>query len=107
RGGLAGVPRPCWRFFVPRGFSALPRRIVFLNVFGLLALVVTIVPLSQVRQGLIEASVRSLLVQGEMIAGAIAGAASVENDSTITVDPNRLLDLEAGETYGPSDDNGY
>src|SRR4029077_14636948 len=89
------------------GFSSLTRRIVFLNVFGLLALVVTIVPLNQVRQGLIEASVRSLLVQGEMIAGAIAGAATVENDSTITVDPNRLLDLQAGETYGPPDDFAF
>jgi two-component system sensor histidine kinase ChvG len=76
-------------------------------VFGLLALVVTIVPLNQVRQGLIDASVRSLLVQGEMIAGAIAGAATVENDSTITVDPNRLLDLQAGETYGPPDDFAF
>ena len=105
--GLLGVVRHSWQFFVLQGFSSLTRRIVFLNVFGLLALVVTIVPLNQVRQGLIEASVRSLLVQGEMIAGAIAGAASVENDSTITVDPNRLLDLQAGETYGPPDDFAF
>ena len=104
--GLRGVARHSWQFFVTQGFSSLTRRIVFLNVFGLLALVVTIVPLNQVRQGLIEASVRSLMVQGEMIAGAVAGAATVENE-TITVDPNRLLDLEAGETYGPLDDNGY
>src|SRR5262249_52742631 len=54
------------------------------------------------------ASVRSVVVQGEMIAGAIAGAATVENDSTsITVDPNRLLDLQAGETYGPPDDFAF
>jgi two-component system sensor histidine kinase ChvG len=105
--GLLGVARHSWQFFVTQGFSSLTRRIVFLNVFGLLALVVTIVPLNQVRQGLIEASVRSLLVQGEMIAGAIAGAATVENDSTITVDPNRLLDLQAGETYGPPDDFAF
>jgi two-component system sensor histidine kinase ChvG len=105
--GLTGVARHSWQFFVTQGFSSLTRRIVFLNVFGLLALVVTIVPLNQVRQGLIEASVRSLLVQGEMIAGAIAGAATVENDQTITVDPNRLLDLQAGETYGPSDDFAF
>ncbi len=97
-----------WQFFAAQGFSSLTRRIVFLNVFGLLALMVTIVPLNQVRAGLIEASVRSLLVQGEMIAGAIAGAATVDNtDSTITVDPNRLLDLQAGETYGPPDDFAF
>jgi two-component system, OmpR family, sensor histidine kinase ChvG len=106
--GFAGVARHSWQFFVTQGFSSLTRRIVFLNVFGLLALVVTFVPLNQVRQGLIEASVRSLLVQGEMIAGAIAGAATVDNnDSTITVDPNRLLDLQAGETYGPTDDFAF
>jgi two-component system sensor histidine kinase ChvG len=105
--GTTGVARHSWQFFVTQGFSSLTRRIVFLNVFGLLALVATIVPLNQVRQGLIEASVRSLLVQGEMIAGAIAGAATVENDSTITVDPNRLLDLQAGETYGPPDDFAF
>jgi two-component system, OmpR family, sensor histidine kinase ChvG len=106
--GAAGVARHSWQFFVTQGFSSLTRRIVFLNVFGLLALMVTIVPLNQVRAGLIEASVRSLLVQGEMIAGAIAGAATVENDSTsITVDPNRLLELQAGETYGPPDDFAF
>jgi two-component system sensor histidine kinase ChvG len=106
--GFAGVARHAWQFFVTQGFSSLTRRIVFLNVFGLLALMVTIVPLNQVRAGLIEASVRSLLVQGEMIAGAIAGAATVENDSTsITVDPNRLLELQAGETYGPPDDFAF
>src|SRR5690242_9313214 len=106
--GVAGVLRHSWQFFVTQGFSSLTRRIVFLNVFGLLALMVTIVPLNQVRAGLIEASVRSLLVQGEMIAGAIAGAATVENDSTsITVDPNRLLELQTGETYGPPDDFAF
>jgi two-component system sensor histidine kinase ChvG len=110
--GLAGVLRRSWQFswqfFATQGFSSLTRRIVFLNVFGLLALMVTIVPLNQVRAGLIEASVHSLLVQGEMIAGAVAGAATVDNtDSTITVDPNRLLDLPAGESYGPSDDFAF
>ncbi len=104
--GPLGVVRHAWQFFVTQGFSSLTRRIVFLNVFGLVALVVVIVPLTQARAGLIEASVRSLLVQGEMIAGAIAGAATVENGSTITVDPNRLPDLQTGETYGPQDDYG-
>jgi two-component system sensor histidine kinase ChvG len=104
--GMVGVARHSWQFFVTQSFSSLTRRIVFLNVFGLLALVSSVLQFSQVRAGLIEASVRSLLVQGEMIAGGIAGAATVENDSTITVDPNRMLDLPNGETYGPSDDYG-
>src|SRR5256885_6966647 len=42
-------------------------------------------------------------VQGEIIAGAIAASATAEAD-TITIDPERLLDLQAGESYGPSDE---
>jgi two-component system sensor histidine kinase ChvG len=106
--GPLGVARHSWQFFVTQGFSSLTRRIVLLNVFGLLALVLSILQFSQLRAGLIDASIRSLVVQGEMIAGAIAGAATVENDSTtITVDPNRLLDLQAGEVYGPQDDFAF
>jgi two-component system, OmpR family, sensor histidine kinase ChvG len=105
--GPLGLVRHAWQIFVTQGFSSLTRRIVFLNVFGLLALVVSIVPLSQVREGLIEASVRSLLVQGEMIAGAIAGAATAEGGSTITIDPNKIPDIQTGETYGPQDDSGF
>src|SRR5204862_4409136 len=41
--------------------------------------------------------------QGEIIAGAIAASATVETD-TITIDPERLLELQAGESYGPSDE---
>ncbi len=59
--------------------------------------------LSQFRAGLIDARVQSLLVQSEIIAGAIAASATVETDS-ITIDPERLLELQAGESYGPSDD---
>jgi two-component system sensor histidine kinase ChvG len=103
--GILGAARHSWQFFATRTFSSLTRRIIFLNIFGLVALVLSILQFSQLRAGLIEASVRSLQVQGEMIAGAIAGAATVENDSSITVDPNRMLDLQAGEIYGPADDN--
>ena len=42
-------------------------------------------------------------MQGEIIAGAIAASATVETD-TITIDPERLLDLQAGESYGPSEE---
>ena len=84
-------------------FPASRRRIVFLNVAGLLALVIGILYLSQFRAGLIDARIQSLLVQGEIIAGAIAASATVETD-TITIDPDRLLDLQPGESYGPSDE---
>ena len=60
--------------------------------------------LSQFRAGLIDARIQSLLVQGEIIAGALAASATVDPD-TIAIDPQRLLDLQAGESYGPSDES--
>jgi two-component system sensor histidine kinase ChvG len=92
-----------WHLFVRVAFSSLSRRIIFLNVTGLLALVVGILYLSQFRAGLIDARVQSLLVQGEIIAGAITASATVETD-TITIDPERLLELQAGQSYGPSEE---
>ena len=92
--------RRAWQFFVSQSFSSLTRRIVLLNVAGLLALVIGILYLSQFRAGLIDARVQSLLVQGEIIAGAIAASATVETDA-ITIDPDRLLELQTGESYGP------
>ena len=95
--------KSAWAFFVAQSFSSLTRRIVFLNLAGLVALVIGVMYLSQFRAGLIDARVQSLLVQSEIIAGAIAASATVETDS-ITIDPERLLELQAGESYGPSDD---
>ena len=86
-----------------QSFSSLTRRIVSLNVAGLIALVIGILYLSQFRAGLIDARIQSLLVQGEIIAGAIAASATVETDS-ITIDPERLLELQPGESYGPDDE---
>ncbi len=102
-GRLRNLARAAWQFFAIQSSSSLTRRIVVLNVVGLLALVIGIQYLSQFRAGLIDARVQSLLVQGEIIAGAIAASATVETDA-ITVDPERLLDLQTGESYGPSDD---
>ena len=101
--GISGVLRRLWQGFVTLSFSSLTRRIVFINVAGLAAFVIGILFLSQFRAGLIDARVQSLLVQGEIIAGAIAASATVETD-TITIDPDRLMDLQAGESYGPPDD---
>jgi two-component system, OmpR family, sensor histidine kinase ChvG len=96
-----------WQFLITQGFSSLTRRIVFLNVTGLLALSIGITFLSQFRAGLIDARVQSLLVQGQIIAGAIAASATVETDSSITIDPDKLLDLQPGESYGPSEEALY
>jgi two-component system sensor histidine kinase ChvG len=102
-GGLRGVAQRAWLFFVSQSFSSLTRRIVSLNVAGLLALVVGILYLSQFRAGLIDARVQSLVVQGEIIAGAIAASATADSYST-TVDRDRLLELQPGENYGPIDE---
>ncbi|MBI1204231.1 MAG: HAMP domain-containing protein [Rhodopseudomonas sp.] len=98
------MARSAWSFFVTLSFSSLTRRIVFLNLTGLAALVIGILYLSQFRAGLIDARVQSLLVQSEIIAGAIAASATVESDA-VTIDPDRLLELQAGESYGPPDDS--
>jgi two-component system sensor histidine kinase ChvG len=87
------------QFFFTLSFSSLTRRIVSLNIAGLVALVASILYLSQFRAGLIDARAQSLLVQAEIIAGAIAASATVETN-TITIDPERLQDLKPGETYG-------
>jgi two-component system sensor histidine kinase ChvG len=103
RPGVTAPLRALWRFVISQSFSSLTRRIVVLNVAGLLALVIGIMYLSQFRAGLIDARARSLLVQAEIIAGAIAASATVETDS-ITIDPEKLLELQTGESYGPPDD---
>src|SRR5436305_226115 len=108
RGGwwrrVTHILRSRWRFLIAQGSSSLTRRIVLLNVAGLFALVISILYLSQYRAGLIDARVQSLLVQGEIIASAIAASATVETD-TITVDPDKLLELQSGESYGPLDES--
>jgi two-component system sensor histidine kinase ChvG len=102
-GGVRHWLRRAWQFFVAQSFSSLTRRIVSLNVAGLVALVIGILYLSQFRAGLIDARIQSLLVQGEIMAGAIAASATVETDSSITIDPERLLELQTGESFGPED----
>jgi two-component system, OmpR family, sensor histidine kinase ChvG len=94
--------RAVQRFLIHQGFSSISRRIVLLNLAGLLALVSGILYLSQFRAGLIDARVQSMVIQGEIIAGAIAG--SPPGDPQITsLDRERLLELQAGESYGPED----
>lgn len=82
-------------------FSSLTRRIVFLNLVALIVLVTGILYLNQFRAGLIDARVESLLTQGEIIAAAIASSATVETNS-ITLDPEKLLELQAGDTLAPT-----
>jgi two-component system sensor histidine kinase ChvG len=81
-------------------FSSLARRIMVLNLIGLTVLVVGILFLNQWRTGLIEARVQSLRVQGEIIAAAIAASATVDSD-VITVNPDRLLELQGDNAISP------
>jgi len=85
-------------------FSSLTRRILFLNLAALIVLVSGILYLNQFREGLIDARVESLLTQGEIIAGAVAASASVDTNS-ITIDPEKLLELQAGQSISPTNSN--
>ncbi len=108
--GLARIGdwlRRGWQFFITQSFSSLTRRIVVLNLTGLVALSIGIVFLSQFRAGLIDARIQSLLVQGQIIAGAIAASATVDTGSSITLDPDKLLNLQPGQSYGPNEDALY
>ncbi|ACK49234.1 integral membrane sensor signal transduction histidine kinase [Methylocella silvestris BL2] len=83
--------------------SSLTRRIVVLNLGGLVALLVGFLYLNQFREGLIDARVQSLQTQAEIIAAAVAASATADNES-ITIDPEKLLQLAPGESYGLSED---
>ncbi|WP_394888369.1 stimulus-sensing domain-containing protein [Mesorhizobium sp. AaZ16] len=100
---LSRITVPLRRFLGHHVFSSLTRRILFLNLAGLGVLVVGILYLNTFRDGLIDARVESLMTQGEIIAGAIAASATVETDS-ISIDPEKLLELQAGESIGPGSD---
>jgi two-component system, OmpR family, sensor histidine kinase ChvG len=97
---LGRIPLTIRRFFGHYIFSSITRRILWLNLAALGVLAVGILYLNQFRDGLIDARVESLMTQGEIIAGAIAASATVETDS-ILIDPERLLELQAGESLPP------
>jgi len=100
---LTRLARTLQRFFGHYIFSSLTRRILVLNLAALGVLVVGISYLNQFRDGLIDAKVESLMTQGEIIASAIAASATVETDS-ISIDPEALLELQAGESVAPGAD---
>lgn len=93
-----------FRSIGPHLFSSLTRRIIILNLAALIVLVSGILYLNQFRAGLIDARLESLLTQGEIIAGAIAASATVETND-LTIDPDKLLELQAGESLMPGDNS--
>lgn len=90
-----------WRFLTARFSSSLTRRIVVLNLGGLVVLVVGFLLLDQFRADLIQARVQSLTIQADIIAAAISASATGDTDS-ITIDPDKLLQLAPGESVGPT-----
>jgi two-component system sensor histidine kinase ChvG len=81
--------------------SSLTRRIVVLNLGGLVALLIGFLYLNQFREGLIDARIQSLKAQGSIIALAVSTSASVDTDS-ITMDPEKLLQAPVGENAADS-----
>jgi two-component system, OmpR family, sensor histidine kinase ChvG len=94
--------RLLWRSTVSRFSSSLTRRIVVLNLGGLLVLVAGILYLSQFRADIIDARVQSLRTQSEIIAAAIAASAAVETN-TLKLDPEKLLQLAPGDGAAPAE----
>jgi two-component system sensor histidine kinase ChvG len=80
--------------------SSVTRRIVILNLAALVALVGGILYLNQFRAGLIDTRLESLTVQGQIIAAAIAAQATVDSQA-ITIDPDKLLELQLGQSGSP------
>ncbi|HUZ67559.1 MAG TPA: stimulus-sensing domain-containing protein, partial [Beijerinckiaceae bacterium] len=99
RRGLTIALQRLSRAIGARFASSLTRRIIVLNLGGLVALLVGFLYLNQFRQGLIDARVQSLQTQGEIIAAAVAASATVNTDA-ITIDPEKLLQLAPGQSYG-------
>jgi two-component system, OmpR family, sensor histidine kinase ChvG len=98
----SGLFRGAWQFFTHLSMSSLTRRIIFLNVAGLVVMMIGILYLSQFRAGLIDARIQSLMIQGQIIANAVAASGTIDPDGA-TIDPQRLLELQLGETYDPSE----
>jgi two-component system, OmpR family, sensor histidine kinase ChvG len=98
---LRARARVASRFLTARFSSSLTRRIVVLNLGGLVVLVVGFLLLDQFRADLIEARVQSLTIQADIIAAAISASATGDTDS-ITIDPDKLLQLAPGESVAPS-----
>ena len=99
-GTLSRLLRPFRRLFGGFIFSSLTPPHPFPEPRCLGVLMSGILYINQFRDGLIDARVESLMTQGEIIAGAIAASANVETNA-ILIDPDKLLELQAGESIVP------
>ena len=108
------VSRGCatgWRagaqFFVTQSSSSLTRRIVFLNVTGLLALSIGIIFLSQFRAGLIDARIQSLHGAGRDHRRRDRGVGDGRNRFSITHRSRQAARSAAGRKLRPDEDALY
>ena len=76
--------------------GSLTARIALINILGLVILALGILYFNQYRQSLINARVQSLMVQGQIIAAAIAGSATADT-SSIVINPDQLDDKTQGD----------
>ncbi|ESR25992.1 sensor histidine kinase [Lutibaculum baratangense] len=97
-----GRMRALGRFVADNVFSSLTRRIAIINLAGLVAMVSAILYLNQFREGLTDARVESLLTQGEIIANALAQAATARESSPRQVDPETFLDPDSRHSFSAS-----
>ncbi|MBV1700398.1 MAG: HAMP domain-containing histidine kinase [Hyphomicrobiales bacterium] len=91
------------RRLTSRFSSSLTRRIIFLNLSGLVALLLGFLYLNQLREGLIVARAESLQTQASIIAATVASTGSADAD-TINLDPSKLLQLAQGQSDKNDDD---
>ena len=82
--------------------SSLTRRIVVLNLGGLVALLIGFLYLNQFRAGLIDSRVQSLATQGEIIASAMYAQAFYKENTPGQAKPLGV-ELNLGITYDTSD----
>ena len=83
-------------FFSRFAPGSLTARIALINILGLVILALGILYFNQYRQSLINARVQSLMVQGQIIAAAIAGSASADT-SSIVINPDQLDEKSAND----------
>ncbi len=79
--------------------SSLAGRIALINMLGLAILTVGILYFNQLRQGLIDARVQSLMTQAQIIAAAVSGSATADTGN-IFINPDAL---QANENDAASD----
>lgn len=89
---------------VRRISSSLTRRIVILNIAGLIALFIGFLWLNQTRLGVIDARTQSLSLQAEIISAAITGAVNAEA-GPLELDPESLLQFQLNDQQGREEQN--